>query len=132
MCSNLTFSQCNNSASLHFLTHAGKLLKKLAKKAKGKLPKWLTGPLRKSWEKLKDKVRKLPSDLKELAKELVDKIKSEIKSEIEGRIKKYIEDFLDNLLEDLDLPGKVKEYWMDFLEWIGSFDPVSMSLLHHL
>ena len=99
-------------------------MKQLGKKVGQKLPKSLKGPLRRAWDKLKDIGRKHPL-LKEIAEELLDKLKSKI----DEKIKMYVRDFLDDLFEDLDLPGKGKKYWKEFLEWIASFDPVSTHLL---
>ena len=99
-------------------------MKQLGKKARRKLPKWLKGPLRRAWEKLKDIDRKHPF-LREIAEEYLD----ELKSKIDEKIKMYVRDFLNDLFEDLDLPGKVKKYWKELLEWIASIDPVSTNLL---
>ena len=99
-------------------------MKRLRKKAGQKLPKWLQGPLRRAWDKLKDIGRKHPL-LKKIAKKLLDKLKSKIKE----KIKEYVKDFLDDFFKDLDLPGKVKKYWKEFLEWIASIDPVSTNLV---
>lgn len=93
---------------------------KLGKKAREKLPKWFKGPLRRFWDKVKDIGRKYPV-LERIARKILDKIKSKI----EDKIKMFVKDFLKDLFKDLDLPGKLKKYWEEFLEWIGSIDPVS-------
>lgn len=102
------------------LTHVGMLLKKLRKKAKEKLPNWPTGPLRKTWEKLKRKGPEFLSD-----PEFLPFIKGLIKSKIQGLFKEYIENFLKGLFKGLELPEKLKKFWREFLEWIAAIDPVS-------
>lgn len=93
-------------------------LKELGKKAKGKLPNWLTGPLRRTWEKLKRKGPEFLSD-----PEFLPFIKGLIKSKIQGLFKEYIERFLKGLFKDL--LEQLKKFWREFLEWIVAIDPVS-------
>ena len=101
--------------------HTGKWLKNLGEKAKGKVPKWLTGPLRRAWDRLK---MKGPEFLRD--PDFFDFIKKQIKSKIEGQIKKFVEDFLKDLFKDLGLTERAKQFWREFLQWIASFDPVSI------
>lgn len=93
-------------------------MKKLAEKTKGKLPKWLTGPLRRTWDILK---RKVPKFLRDFVSSVIDKLKSKI----QDQIKKFVKDNLKRLLKELGLLGNC---WKDFLEWITSIDPVSRQL----
>ena len=95
---------------------------KFGRKVREKLPKWVKGPLRRFWDKLKDIGRKNPA-LERIARKILDKIKSKI----EEKIKKIVKDFLDDLFKDLDLPEKLKKYWEECLEWIFARDPVSTS-----
>ena len=57
-------------------------------------------------------------------------IKDVLKANIQSKIKKFIQDFIQDQLNDLGFPEQLKNYWMGFLEWISSLDPVSSSHLH--
>ena len=102
----------------------GKLLSNI-EKATGKLTKWLKGPFRRTWNTLK---KKGPKFLRE--PEFGQLIKDVSKANIKSRIKNLIQDFIQDQLNDLGVPEQLKNYWMGFLEWISSFDPVSNSRLH--
>lgn len=113
--------QCVCLQCLAFIfSHTGKLISNIGKKAIGKLPKWLKGPLRIAWNKLKNKGTKFlrETDFGQFITDVAEK-------NIQGKIKNIVQDFLEDELNDLGVLEQPKRYWMDSLEWIASLDPVS-------
>ena len=106
-------------------SHTGNFISSIRKKATGKLTKWLKGPFRRIWNTLK---KKGPKFLRE--PEFSQFIKDVSKANIKSRIKNLIQDFIQDQLNDLGIPEQLKNYWMGFLEWISSLDPVSNTHLH--
>lgn len=84
----------------------------------GKRPKWFNGPNRSTWDKLKKRDSNFLRGL-----DPVQLIKDVGKSKIQSAIKTRVEGFIEDRLTD------VKKYWMGFLEWIASLDPVSSNHL---
>lgn len=87
----------------------------------GKRPKWFNGPNRSTWDKLKKRDSNFLRGL-----DPVQFIKDLGKSKIQSVIKKLVKDFIEDRLTD------AKKYWMGFLEWIASLDPVSSNQLPHM
>lgn len=102
-------------------SHTGKLLSNIGEK----LPKWLKGPFRRAWDTLKKKGPKFLRD-----PEFGQFIKNIPRANIQSKIKNIIQDFILDQLNDLGYSEQLKNYWMGFVEWIASLDPVSNSHLH--
>ena len=95
-----------NLVAIHYLlVCAGKLLKSIGKKAK-----WLIGPVRNVWNRLKTRGPRFLRD-----SDLPQFLGGVVRSKVQGRIRSYVE----------GLPQQLKKYWTGFVEWIVSIDPVS-------
>lgn len=104
-------------------------MKKLGSKIEGALPKSLTGPLRRGYERLKDKG---PKYIGSLASKGAKFAKDTVQSAVNGTIRMYVEDLINDAFgEDIEkAKEKAKQIWMEAQEYIMSFDPVSVMQLH--
>ena len=100
-------------------------MKKVGSKVEEALPKSVTGPLRRTYDTLKNKG---PKFVRSLASEIGQVLKDSAKSAVNSKILMYIKEFInDTFGEDIEkAKEKAKEIWMDIQEYLMSLDPVSV------